>query len=477
MRLSNTFAWAARAVAVFIIALMAVENSGEAAIVGGTLTSNTTWAGSIFVFSNVVVPSGLTLTVQAGTTVLLTNGVSISAQSGGAIDVQGAATNPVSFLPMNGNNAWGNIAASGNNSFITIRFAEISRGGVNLGSQATALIEDSYVHDVTSAIVGNAARMVTMRRIHVKNYGETIFNSGTIILAEDSLFENLTSANNDALEIQGGPPGSIIRRCTFRHATGSNTDAIDFNGTSGVLVQDCLVYDVSDKGASLGAAGAGGTADFNITISNCLIYSVNTGIVIKDGSTCGLFNNTIADSPFGLRLYQKFTTPSDGGHVTNSFNNLLWNVGTALSLSNNSSVVATYSDFQGTNWTGTGNISSDPLFINAAQRDYRLATNSPARDTGKNGADMGAHFPVGAPMAPSHPRFESVAVASGVATLRFYCDSEKSYTVQSSDTALAGSWVNVANVFPTALPRLVEITNSIGASTKRFYRLVTPALP
>src|SRR6185369_921060 len=105
--------------------------------------------------------------------------------------------------------------------------------------------------------------------------------------------------------------GSIIRRCTFRHALGNNTDAVDFNGTSGVLVQDCLIYDVSDKGISLGAAGTGGAADSNITISNCLIYSVDTGIAIKDGTTAGLFNNTIVSSPYGLRLYQKFTSPVD----------------------------------------------------------------------------------------------------------------------------------------------------------------------
>src|SRR2546423_2295105 len=208
-----------------IALVLLAAKPAAAATVGGTLTSNTSWSGTVMVLSNVVVPSGLTLTVQSGTAVLLTNGVSIMAQAGGAIDVRGAATNPVSFLPMNGNNAWGNISASGNNSSVTIRFAEISRGGVNLGSQATALIEDSYIHDVTSAVVGNSARFVTMRRIHVKNYGETVFNSGTVILAEDSLYENLTSANNDALEIQGGPPGSIIRRCTFRHAGGVNTDA------------------------------------------------------------------------------------------------------------------------------------------------------------------------------------------------------------------------------------------------------------
>jgi hypothetical protein len=461
----------------YTAAALLIGHRADAATAGGTLTNNTVWSGTVLVLSNVVVPSGLKLTVQAGTSVLLTNGASITAQANGTIDVQGEPTNKVSFLPMNGNNAWGNITASGINSSVTIRFAELARGGLNLGSQSTTLIEDSYIHDTTDAILANSAHFVTMRRIHVKNYGSITFNSGTVILAEDSLFENLTSANDDALEIQGGPPGSIIRRCTFRHATGNNTDTVDFNGTSGVLVQDCLIYDVFDKGISMGAAGAGGTPDANMTISNCLIYSVDTGIAVKDGTTAGLYNNTIISSPYGFRLYQKYATPVDGGHITNSFNNLLWNLSTtAVSLLNNSSMVATYSDFQGTNWPGAGNISNDPLFLNAALRDYRLATNSPARGTGRNGSDMGAHFPVGAPMALSHPRIESIALAGSVAKLSFYCDTEKSYTVQASDSA-AGSWVNVTNVFPTALPRLVEVTDDTTASSQRIYRLVTPALP
>jgi len=463
----------------FAVVLLTLHtHPAAAATAGGTLTASTSWSGTVLVLSNVIVPSGLTLTIQAGTSVQFTNAASITAQAGGTIDVQGTATNRVTFFPMPGINSWGNITASGNNSSLTIRFAEISRGGLNLGSQSRTLIEDSFIHDVTSAISGNAARFVTLRRIHAKSYGSIEFNSGTVILAEDSLFENLTSANDDALEIQGGPPGSIIRRCTFRHALGSNTDAIDFNGTSGVLVQDCLIYDVSDKGISLGAAGTGGAADSNITVSNCLIYSVDTGIAIKDGTTAGLFNNTIANSPYGLRLYQKFTSPVDGGHVTNSFNNILWNLGTAAAnLQNNSSLVANYSDFQGTNWPGTGNISTDPLFLNAALRDFRLATNSPAKGTGRNGDDMGPHFPVGAPMALSHPRIESIALAGGVTKLRFYCDSEKSYTVQTTDAPLGEGWINVTNVFPTALPRLVEVTDPVGPSTVRFYRHVTPAIP
>jgi hypothetical protein len=43
--------------------------------------------------------------------------------------------------------------------------------------------------------------------------------------------------------------------------------------------------------------------------------------------------------------------------------------------------VVTYSCLQG-GYPGTGNISSDPLFVDAANGDYRLQSGSPCIDTG-----------------------------------------------------------------------------------------------
>lgn len=425
---------------------------------------------------NVTVASGVTLTVEAGVVVRINNGLSITAQAGGTIDVEGTAVNPVQFMPLTGNNNWGTINASGNNSFITIRHAEISHGGVSLGSQSTGLIEDTYVHDVGSAIVGNSAKFVTMRRVHVSFYSETIFNSGTVVLAEDSLFENQTAGSSDALEIQNGPPGSIIRRCTFRHSTGSNSDAVDCNGSTNVFVHDCLIYDFTDKGCSFGTATAfNQPAAVGMVVSNCLIYGVDSCIAVKDVSTASIYHNTFVNSAYGVRLYQKYSTPvaGGGGRITNAHDNIIWGNATNLLIATNSSMVATYSDIGGTNFPGAGNLSTDPLFLSVPARDYRLATNSPAAGTGLAGATMGAHFPVGAPMALSHPRIESETISNGVATVRFWADSEKTYTLQVSSLASGGTWTTVTNVPTRALPVLVEVNTSPG-SGNHFFRLQTP---
>jgi len=51
----------------------------------------------------------------------------------------------------------------------------------------------------------------------------------------------------------------------------------------------------------------------------------------------------------------------------------------------NGSAIVTYSDIQN-GYNGTGNIDSDPLFVDAENGDFRLQANSLAIDAGKNSA-------------------------------------------------------------------------------------------
>ena len=452
----------------------------RATTVGGTLTSNTTWTAAqspYLIFTNLIVPSNLTLTVQAGVVVRLTNSRAITVRGGAVLDVQGTAASPVQFLALVGTNNWGTINTAGSNALITIRHAEITRGGLSFSNGSTALVEDSYLHDAPQPLLATTAKLVTLRRIHVNNYKSCVFNSGTIVRAEDSLFENMTNARSDAFEIQNGPPGSIIHRCTVRHGTGSNTDAVDCNGSTNVLILDCLIYDFTDKAVSLGTAtDFDQPASLGLVLSNCLVYGTDSGISVKDKSTASLYQNTLAGAFYGVRLYQKYNpqVAGGGGRITNAWNNIIWGNSTNLSIATNSSLVALSSDIGGTtNYPGAGNIHSDPLFRSAAARDYRLATNSPARGTGLAGRDMGAQFPVGAPMAASHPQIESETVSNGVATVRFWADSEKSYTLQVSDVVNGGVWTTVTNV-PTRLrPTLVEVRKALPPGHS-FFRLQTP---
>jgi hypothetical protein len=351
-------------------------------------------------------------------------------------------------------------------------------------------MEDSYVHDFKNGTVpiGGCTRAasVTLRRCHFAFYHETLWQF-TLMTLEDNLLEFANNDSSDALDFDSAPVGSVIRNCTFRNGTNFNTDAIDLGPGAGgpgsleTRIENCLMYNFpSDKGVSIGEGSYG------VIVSNCLMYANRSGVGVKDTPgdqthpcTANVFNCTIVENQWGFTNYNKSmpTSATGGGQTTNSYNNILWNNQVTISLVNGGTLTADHSNFGATNWPGTGNISADPLFENPAQHDYRLKPGSPCLGTGREGANMGCYFPVGAAMALSHPRIESIEQNGADAVIRFWVDSEKTYTLQCSDVVTGGMWTKVADFYPTPVPRKVAATNSLAGASSRFYRLVTPRQP
>lgn len=442
------------------------------------IRADTLWSGAVTLTANTTVAAGETLIIEAGSAVRFAPGISLRATAGGQIEVRGTPEAPVTFAITDGTAVWGEIAADGADSFLTIRHADIAGGAVNFRNGATGLLEDSYLHHFKNGntpIAGcSRAASVTVRRSHFNVYHETLWRY-TPILIEDSLFENADNPSSDALDFDGAPPGSTIRRCTFRHGPQTNSDAIDLGTEShGVVVEDCLMFDFpNDKGVSVGEQ------TIDTIIRNCLVYGCDSGVAVKDSSTASIYNCAFVSNDFGFRNYNKAdpTALTGGGQITESYNNILWANGTTVSLQNGATLAADHSDYSDILWEGIGNLSADPLFLNAALRDYRLAANSPALAAGRDGATLGPRYPVGAPMAPSHPYFTMIErLATGEVVASFWVDSEKSYSllVYNNEDQPNWTWTVAENFQPTARPRLVEFRLA-GDANGVFLELVTPA--
>jgi hypothetical protein len=467
-------------------------------VVGGTLATHTAWTtnlGTILVLSDVVVPEGITLTIEAGCRIRMASGVAVTAR-GGAIHGLGTAERKILIEPLQPGEPWAELSAA-NGGSLTLRHADVSGGPVRLLDGVTGLLEDCHIHHYSpsgSAIINSVrAARVTLRRCHVEFYHETLFQLGWIVI-EDSLFESAVNPSSDAVDFDSASPGSVIRRCTFRNGPQSNTDAIDIGPTAGinsrgVLIEDCLIHDFNDKGISVGDGRLDQGAALDVTIRNCLIYNTTRGIQVKGQSWVTVHNCTIADSSIGLHGFEK--DPNTGGGIfTNTFNNLLSGNTDAVVTEPDTFIRVSYSNLHGTNWPGTANLNLDPLFVDPARQDYRLQNHSPCRGAGLDGADIGVSFPVGGlPAAPTNLRVTTLDTHHFQLSWDLADHHVSGYRVEYSPDAVAwsvldaapadsASWILAETLDPAQAHHFrVTATNFIGASFASDVASAAPALP
>jgi hypothetical protein len=228
-----------------------------------------------------------------------------------------------------------------------------------------------------------------MRRCEVYDYYE-ILSQVALNTVEDCYLRGISG---DGIDFDGAVAGSAIRGCTIVGGNAANVDAIDLgnylDGTisSNVVVEACRIGDFPfDKGVSIGEGSLA------ITVRDCIIYAVDSGVSVKDSAEAVVYHHTIAAAAHGLHLYEKVA--GEGGGSATAWNNILWDCAEAVTLDPLSSLALTYSDANG-GYPGEGNLDVDPGFRNTALFDFRMARNSPVIGQGRDGANMGARLPVG----------------------------------------------------------------------------------
>ena len=161
------------------------------------------------------------------------------------------------------------------------------------------------------------------------------------------------------LEFTGGSNSVTMLRVSNASGDGFSISAGSIN------MSFILVDNSSGKAISLS-----GTAD--ATIANVTLYSNSYGLYDNSSGSITMVNSIVWSNAQGD------TSINDGGDP-----------------------VVTYSDIYNSGYTGTGNINSDPLFVDAENGDFKLDLLSPVIDSGDPSsvydpdstvADMGA-FP------------------------------------------------------------------------------------
>ncbi len=216
---------------------------------------------------------------------------------------------------------------------------------------------------------------------------------------DDLTISNCNFSNNTATNSGGGIYSSLallkVTNSSFLSNTASSGGAINSSsvGAAG-FINDCIF-----AGNSASANGGAVFLDYSdVSLTNCMITgnkaSMGGGIARIGDHNSGLISNcTIASN---------LATSAGGGIYTNltaipgnTLNSILWGNKLGLTVNNisvtGSPIFVQYSAVGG-GFAGTGNINSDPLFVNpqpasvapTTAGDYRLLKCSPAINTGNN---------------------------------------------------------------------------------------------
>ena len=213
----------------------------------------------------------------------------------------------------------------------------------------------------STIITRNGGRIATI------NYTSTPDNSNIVVKGL-----TITGGIYGIYPVGGKPP---ISNCIIRNNTSYGVCSV----MSSPQLRNCIIRNNGNHGIYVGG-------DSEFWVKNCLIYSNGgSGIYHSMSGTQTrwpqIANNTIVSNTG----YGVYNLPVTNSVVSNC---ILWQNGIEDMYG-----LATYSCIEDGD-AGTGNISANPCFADAANGNYHLASNSPCIDIGNNSATSPAEYDI-----------------------------------------------------------------------------------
>ncbi|MCY2994691.1 MAG: SBBP repeat-containing protein [Planctomycetota bacterium] len=245
----------------------------------GTLGGNETWSGTVVNVINqtIVVPNGLTLTIQPGAIVKLDVGAGIVVQPGGHLIADGTVAQPIIFTSIKDDSAGGDTNGDGNTSLSTagdwqwlrlegtavgdLDYVQVRYGGnssnsygaggeIELVNGATLTLDNSSVSEsLKDGILAGGTAMITNTLVTLNSRGIVAYVGGGNVTVNNCTVDNNVQAG---LLVHGG---TLNVANTLVSNNIQNGVEYDF-GTLAAL-RSCDVW----AAASLGSTNYSGIAD------------------------------------------------------------------------------------------------------------------------------------------------------------------------------------------------------------------------
>jgi hypothetical protein len=399
--------------------------------VTGTVDANTVWSGAYVLDGTLTVPTGRVLTIQPGTWVLMKDGTRIAVS--GQILANGTEKLPIHFTRYGQAATWREIMfVDANDSrfgYCIFEYANCAgahqdyydplvprnyheavvalashvefEGCVfqNLVDAATGKPEGDAIAIIADDLYHPGITSATVKGCKFLFIGQGVHTRYAYVLVEDCYFQGKTGDNDDVDLYGESTPPCLVRRNLFD--TPCEDDRIHPTLCSAIITENVIKGD-TDHGIVLRDKSS--LIVMNNVIANC----PSGGIAVENSCTALLVSNTIYNCSRGIRLFDlgRWDHPyhlHPGGGTATAINCIIWNCPQAVTLEDTSNttvadrgshITLEYCDIgggrsavsiSGTHSTlqwGAGNVTTDPLFVNAKAGDFHLQAASPLIDKG-----------------------------------------------------------------------------------------------
>ena len=439
------------------------DDGDESTLSAGTLATNTLLdaaSGPWRVTGDIVIPSGVTLTIQAGTTVFFDTGAGITIN--GNIVAEGTefehirmAPNPGSATQWDGLN-FHDAPAESRLVYVDMEYGDGQGDSIIVD---TACVSMNYM--MFASTNDNVPFMeLTHPQVIIQNcvfppiggheplHGSGL--SGSDYLIFDGCTFGQTTGNKDLLDFTGGKrPGPIIQMYNNFFAGGPD-DALDFDDTDGHVEGNTFLAFANGYDGNVNYTTANAIAtDFgsDVVVARNLFVGGDHHMLLKNDVSITSQNNTFVGATMASINFGepgRGVDPGAGAYLENS---IFWdNDRIFFNIFDNPEypgygpdpMPSVFNTIIPEEWhsLGTSNIDGAPLFADLAGGDFGLHPGSPAIGAGTNGLDMGYQVPAGASISGA----PAPVSCSTEATLTVGGPGIVSYRWRLVDDGVPGVW-------------------------------------
>lgn len=336
---------------------------------------------------DITIESGATLNIDPGVEIWMPEDANIYVN--GVINANGTEDAGISILldPSLDATSWGIISFKNTDSPSMLKYVTIEDAsmGTDLSldiAAITAFNADLVLDHMTlennygCPIMARYSDItLTNSKLHSDISGDNINVKYGYAYIANCTFTGNDITDCDAIDYDEVENG-VVRNCLISNFNGYNSDALDIGEkTSNILIDSVTVYNLTDKGVSLGQQSSG-------TVQNSTFINCTIGIGVKDSSKVTIDQCTFYGNVDAIACYEKNLGYAGGNAVIS--NSILSNSSdSAFYIDPKSTFKSNYclTDVLEDNQSLT-NVIGNPLFESPGFNNFNLLANSPAINAG-----------------------------------------------------------------------------------------------